>query len=838
MTTSVPVKLVWALLLFGACLSPARAQVFWSDAFSQQAEAIAKWQHGGTNAGPSKWLWTDIPNAGFQDPILPAFNSPSVSDGYFLFNSNNNGLAPHDNTLTQLTKPADCTGKYDVRLRFFSQYIYFNPLGTSAQVGVSTDGVNFQYHTLFDSLPADYAFNGWVELDLNEADYQPRVWLKFRWIGSFEYHWKIDDVQLYLSCSQNPSALLCDDFESYQTTQALGPQAEHWTTWSGTEGGPEDGLLSTEQASTPIQALKIVSTDSTGGPQDVVLDLGTRVWGHYELRWKMYIPSGKKGYYNIQNKVPILNGDWALHAFFGAANAGQLKLSYTGPVLREFSYPNDQWFEIRQLFDLDNNLLTVFIDDKFVLKRVYTKKLGGIDFYGNDQDHLFYVDDVSLVALPPVDFNVDSCDTAVDISQYFGQPAGIMQTTGLFDNNTATVSASDPEVHCWNETGNNGPDILNTTMWFTFTGDGGHYDIQTVPCNASDYNGSTQGHNGDTQMLIFEGANCANLSPVKCNDDLFALGQPDFRAGVNLQTQSGQTYFMLIDGFESQGIVATGEYCIQITKMSGIECSQGQAGTFSLGNQGYLCQDESLSDILSVNAGSFVLPTVGAQNGVAWCFSQAPIPAGTWPGIIPGIASTPFTFDLTPPALPNNGASLDYGVYYLTPVVLGGGTLINSGALPYVFNVDPAGGCFYTGESVKLTLLPTLSSLSALLTTIPASSPPGNNGAILLAPSGGSAAYLSNPYLYQYAWSNGESSKDISNLSPGNYTVTISDATECVGPYVRTATVGGDMVGTASNGLIRSFSLGPNPAQDAVWFSLSLAKPSEIRIEVLNLLGQ
>ncbi|MCC6459656.1 MAG: T9SS type A sorting domain-containing protein, partial [Saprospiraceae bacterium] len=42
----------------------------------------------------------------------------------------------------------------------------------------------------------------------------------------------------------------------------------------------------------------------------------------------------------------------------------------------------------------------------------------------------------------------------------------------------------------------------------------------------------------------------------------------------------------------------------------------------------------------------------------------------------------------------------------------------------------------------------------------------------------------------------------------------------------------------ASNGLIRSFSLGPNPAQDAVWFSLSLAKPSEIRIEVLNLLGQ
>jgi len=48
----------------------------------------------------------------------------------------------------------------------------------------------------------------------------------------------------------------------------------------------------------------------------------------------------------------------------------------------------------------------------------------------------------------------------------------------------------------------------------------------------------------------------------------------------------------------------------------------------------------------------------------------------------------------------------------------------------------------------------------------------GNNGAIDLAISGGTGPY-------SYSWSNGDSSEDITNLSAGNYTVTVQDASNC-----------------------------------------------------------
>jgi gliding motility-associated-like protein len=48
-----------------------------------------------------------------------------------------------------------------------------------------------------------------------------------------------------------------------------------------------------------------------------------------------------------------------------------------------------------------------------------------------------------------------------------------------------------------------------------------------------------------------------------------------------------------------------------------------------------------------------------------------------------------------------------------------------------------------------------------------------NDGVASVAPTGGIPGYI-------YAWSNGESTSSITNLAPGNYTVTISDAQPCV----------------------------------------------------------
>ncbi|MBL7774834.1 MAG: hypothetical protein JNK89_02470, partial [Saprospiraceae bacterium] len=421
----------WAILLFSAfTFNFASAQVFWTETFS--AASSTNWVSGGMNPGPEVWTHTTDPLAGFMNPAIPAFDAPSVGDGYFYFNSDANGEnQAHDITLTGTGNPADCSGKNNVSLRFYTQYIEFNE-SAQAFVGISTDGTNFTYHEILPNAAGDEINVGSITVAIPEANNQPQVWIQFRWVGDWEYHWKVDDIELFnltgpVPCDQNPMAIICDKLDTYNTAQRLGPQAAWWTTWSGTEGGTEDGIVSTEQASSAPNSLKIISTSANGGPQDVVLNLGNRATGRYELKFKVYVPAGKNGYYNVQQSVPIGNGgqgDWNLNVFFNNNGDGAITDGANAP-LATFKFPYDTWFECRHVFDLDNNLAAYYINGGFIGKKAYLRDLGGIDFFGTNNVSTFYVDDVEFVQLTPIVYNVDNCDGAIDLSQYFGQPSTV-----------------------------------------------------------------------------------------------------------------------------------------------------------------------------------------------------------------------------------------------------------------------------------------------------------------------------------------------------------------------------------------------------------------------------
>lgn len=219
-----------------------------------------------------------------------------------------------------------------------------------------------------------------------------------------------------------------------------------------------------------------------------------------------------------------------------------------------------------------------------------------------------------IYRLPSIVYNVDVCDAAVDLTLLFGQP--ITQTSGIFDNTSATVSPSDPEVDCWNELVP-GTDILNNTMWYTFVGDGERYTITTVPCNATNYITGP----GDTQMLIYAGDD-HDLTEAACNDDLNFAQFGDWRAGVDIEEILAENYYMLIDGYENAGVAAVGEYCIEITRVASVLCADGAVGTYTNIERSSLLGNGVLADLITVDPSGFVLPNEGIVSGMSWGTSQ------------------------------------------------------------------------------------------------------------------------------------------------------------------------------------------------------------------------
>jgi len=82
---------------------------------------------------------------------------------------------------------------------------------------------------------------------------------------------------------------------------------------------------------------------------------------------------------------------------------------------------------------------------------------------------------------------------------------------------------------------------------------------------------------------------------------------------------------------------------------------------------------------------------------------------------------------------------------------------------------------------------------------------------------------------YSYSWDNGENEPNITNLAPGSYSCTISDANGCileVGPFV----VDG-LVSTKNLVDLKPASLFPNPANQSIQVEFSEAQASEVRFE-------
>ncbi|GAB4318970.1 MAG: hypothetical protein Kow00127_11070 [Bacteroidales bacterium] len=200
-----------------------------------------------------------------------------------------------------------------------------------------------------------------------------------------------------------PSALYFDDMESYTVGDYIAvSNPDWWTTWSNNPGSGEDALISDDVAYSGTNSVKV------DGVTDLILKLGDKTSGKYQLKFWYYIPTGFGAYYNIQHfEAPGV--EWAYEVYFSAAGTGQLDAGSASAAT--FDYPVNEWFLVDQIIDLTNDQVSLWIDENLVYEWPFsyqstgtsgTNQLGGVDFYAGaptGETPMYYFDDVEFVQL-------------------------------------------------------------------------------------------------------------------------------------------------------------------------------------------------------------------------------------------------------------------------------------------------------------------------------------------------------------------------------------------------------------------------------------------------------
>ncbi len=337
---------------------------------------------------------------------------------------------------------------------------------------------------------------------------------------------------------EEPAFVIQDDIESYDLGDINGA-AGHWGVWTG---ATSSGVVSEDFAASGTKSVKI---DGNIAGQDALLFLNNASDGHYWVGWKMYVPEGNIGYFNLQHD-PTPGAAFGFEATLGDEGDGNLLLSNQDDI--PFTYPQGEWFDVILFFDIANDEARMVIGDITVSATTvaawgYTDDstdplLSAINFWPSGTDALFYVDDVAFALLPEAGTG-EYCYTATAI-----------------DAGTHTVG----ELSCFgaayflNDGGFAGE-------WFSYT-----------PTEDGFISISSCGAGADTRGWIFEG-DCHSLSTLGVNDDMCDLGNGSLWASYReAAVTAGNTYYILWDdmwettGFDFElaftaGDLAAGEFC-------------------------------------------------------------------------------------------------------------------------------------------------------------------------------------------------------------------------------------------------------------------------------------
>ena len=209
-----------------------------------------------------------------------------------------------------------------------------------------------------------------------------------------------DDIDF----SQFSDVELYDDFEAYTSGQQLVVEAlangiDYWDTWSGSPGSAEDPYITSDQAASGSNSVVIEGTN------DAVCLFGNKVSGAYDVEFKIFIPSGFFGYFNLLQDFAGTNSQWGTQTYFDAGGLGLVDAGAAGSGVFNFNY--DEWIDVKVNVDLNEDWAEMFVNGTSVVTWQWStgafgtgtlNQLGAMNLYAWAENGTpkCYFDDVTL----------------------------------------------------------------------------------------------------------------------------------------------------------------------------------------------------------------------------------------------------------------------------------------------------------------------------------------------------------------------------------------------------------------------------------------------------------
>lgn len=300
----------------------------------------------------------------------------------------------------------------------------------------------------------------------------------------------------------------------------------------------------------------------------------------------------------------------------------------------------------------------------------------------------------------------DACSGAIDLSAGLGQGVGVMTTSGPYDNTNATVNADESDAGldaCFGEPGFNAPVILNNPIWFKIIGDGSFYTVRasSTEC-ASDITDPIE--DNDTQIAIYTG-DCAGLTLVACNEDSPEATAGDYFSDVDLQTEAGVEYLILVDGFDCSdpscgGGVSAGEFCMTVTEQEPedpVTCADASVGELSA-DLAVACFPDT---IVNYTITSAVAPNVGDLAGALWVISTEDLQGSIDPANASGYL-TAFSTNNAEDGLELNFSGVASNTYYAALYIYGEAVWTNGTPNGQLDNVTFDPNCTFISNTIPI----------------------------------------------------------------------------------------------------------------------------------------